>query len=1276
MYHYNFSKICDLFLILCPISYLIRLLCKYLWYYDSMKKLRWLSVIPFVATLGVLTVVTLNKNFIPLESQTDSYTLTLNSSNCGFIPTSRSSGQSNDSNSPTTIRGNRITFAYTNAMKQANYAMNIKASTGSISNVTALTGLYSITVNYVNGACQLSYGNGYNNYTGTIDIESGVRYELNYVTHFKITASGSSNTSISNITAMYSCGTEESLPPVITHTHHGYHYLAKEATATSAGNKEFYACEECQYVSLTKEDSGTYVDTVLAYDLPSTHIAYLAPLYNLHNEYLRQPPQYPYPIAVNMELPNSTYNFDKTGSSDCSATLQQALDALALQGGGTVYIPTGKYKLSNHLIIPNRVTLVGDFYGPDASNYGTVFLCCKPHDSSTAFYNDSQIHIASNAAINGFTFYYPNQDINDVVEYGYTISVFQNAAANLANLFFINSYKGISINDATSGGGELCNIENVYGTFLENGILGYSQTDVGYWSNINMSPSYYANAITQYRCGSSSTLYEYTRTHLTALTLGDLDDYGLNHINIDNAEIGIYFPAQCVRSVQAYWGFLNDINLTDCLTGVICRGTYSRGAAVFTHSSLGYVVNTAQYGMLKLAKCRWDKLLGDGKTIIETGSETYEAAPTIDESHTFNIPNYLYYFDSFDMSGATDISVALQTEINKIYTGGLIVLKNGTYRLDNPITIPDNTMITSFSASYTRSAYGEDSNELVKFISYSDDACVKLGNNSGINGIRIYNANKDPDMARNKLSNSQSDSFVAVKALGNNSFAINTEASYTFTGFDFSGINNHYIKYCYGDAYQTFIKAGGSGKIIASLSNMSFISRASVAAFAVANVDALEKYALFETDGDKLDYVRDMQRDYATMIVLNNSSDELLFNCFTYGYKCLIETNNSNVLAVNTSIDYLKDDNYAYIVNGGDVTVVNTFRVFGKSFNRISGHLKMYGRFDFTLKKEIFFDSNISTDDPYSTLPSSGLTTQNLSGCENTTGVSGATRNTTYKHGGSASWRASNRTNPAISYTFSAIDISSFFSRGYLRFYVYVQNIANKGNTCTVELTSSGTCDEQEISFNVNSQIKATGWNEVVVELSEGSKGSSTEFDRTAVNYFRFYALSANNCYYYIDDIDFLYETDTFNGVVLNECETTTNMAGASLSEFAAYGDYCWKTNDSYNTVFQFTFASQDISSYMSTGYLCFYFYCEDRTKLGTQLCVELTSSGTCDQNEITLDLNSYVTRDGWNEIRVPLSSMVSGSSTAFNPAACNFFRLFTLNSGCYFYLDRITIVK
>ena len=290
--------------------------------------------------------------------------------------------------------------------------------------------------------------------------------------------------------------------------------------------------------------------------------------------------------------------------------------------------------------------------------------------------------------------------------------------------------------------------------------------------------------------------------------------------------------------------------------------------------------------------------------------------------------------------------------------------------------------------------------------------------------------------------------------------------------------------------------------------------------------------------------------------------------------------------------------------------------------------------------------------------------------------IGGASLNSTRKHSGSYSWKAEQKVYPAIEYTFSPLDISSFYNRGYLRFYVYVSNLSYKGNTATVELTSSGRCDDQEITFNVDNQIKSTGWNEIVVELSNGSKGSSTEFDRTACNYFRFYALDSN-MYYYLDDIDFLYEDDGFNGIIISECESTTNLNGASLSDFSMYGEHCWRNNDRVNATFAYSFNSIDISSYMSDGYVCFCFYCEDLDRFGTRMEIELTSGGIWDSYEIYRNLTSYITKEGWNEVIVPLSEMKPGSpGTTFDPTALNFIRIFTLESNCYFYVDHIAIMK
>ena len=1235
------------------------------------KKFLFVALSLLVFASLVFAFLPLNSNFLMVHSTQSFYTFVLDKNNYNFLTTSASSGVTNDSNSPRTNGGSPITFSYGYARRSGSRIL-LTQNSGYLANQTPFTGLRSITVNMPSGKANLSYGSSTSNYCDPIQITNNVRYEIDSLPYFKITA-GSSTPYINSITVEYLCNNSGELDPVKQHTHNGYHYQATEPTVSDPGNKEFYACSDCAYVSLVKEDDGNYVDTILTYKLPSNHIAYIAP------SMLKQPTQFGHPIAVSLEVPSANYQVDQTGATDASATIQAALNYVMTQGGGTVYIPAGRYLLNNQITIPYRVTLVGDFKGPDSDDdYGTVFLCNKSPDPNGTLGDNSQIIVSSNAGINGITFYYPNQDINQVVEYGHTIYAHNNATATLSNLYFINSYNGIAVNDVedSSTGGELVNIENVYGTFLHSGISGYYQSDAGSWNNINISPSFYANALSGYRCNDSTALYKYTRENLVAMTLGDLDDFSFDKVYIDNAKIGIYFPDQVIRPAQAFWGILNDINLTDCLTGIYATGLFSGGGAVFTHSVLGKVINVSNKGILKLSKCQYSELLGSGNTAIEYGSESYEASPSHDDSYSYNIPANLYYVENLDNTGATDVSADLQTEINKCQDGGVIVMKNGTYRLNNPITLPSNTMITSFSNSFTRTSGSEYGVELVKFISYSSDACVKLGSSSGINGIRIYNVYKDPDMAYSTLSAGQSDSFVSVKALGNNCFAINTEATYTFTGFDFSSSSNHYLKYCYGCAYETFIKVGGSGKVISSLSNLNFLARNCLYTFAQENASTLEKYYNFEDSSkdEPHEKVLDITRTYATMVKINGGSEQVL-STFSYGVKTLIDSVSATLLAVNTSQDNLKDANYVYIINGGDAKIVNSFRVFGNSFNLISGHLEIYGRLDFVNKREAYYNSSSSSsDDPEPV--EHNMTESVLTYCEySLSGVSGASRNSSYKKQGSYSWRSSSTTNPAISYSFTSRDISSYTKQGYLRFYLYVTNINNKGYEYVVELTSSGTCDSDEITCKIDNQVRKTGWNEIIVRLSDLSTSAGT-FNPKAANYFRFYT-NGSSCYHYIDYISFFYKPATNNPLVINECEDAAHTGVVELSDFRMDGEYSFKSINANNLEFvYYQFSSMNISSYMTNGYLSFYLYVPHLDLLGSYVIVELSSSGIWDNQEIYCNARSYFTEEGWNHIEIPLSSFIKGSESEFDPTNLNFFRLYTLTANGDFYLDDISLVK
>ena len=115
-------------------------------------------------------------------------------------------------------------------------------------------------------------------------------------------------------------------------------------------------------------------------------------------------------------------------------------------------------------------------------------------------------------------------------------------------------------------------------------------------------------------------------------------------------------------------------------------------------------------------------------------------------------------------------------------------------------------------------------------------------------------------------------------------------------------------------------------------------------------------------------------------------------------------------------------------------------------------------------------------------------------------------------------------------------------------------------------------------------------------------------------------------------------------------------------------GSWRWKT-----TTFEGKFDAVDISEYRQ-GYLHFYLYCSDISKLGTDGQIEITSSGGCDANEYNWKLSQYVTQTGWNEVWLDLwgAGTTGGEADLSN---INYMRIYTLNCEATFYIDNIEVV-
>lgn len=107
------------------------------------------------------------------------------------------------------------------------------------------------------------------------------------------------------------------------------------------------------------------------------------------------------------------------GKTDDTAAFQQALDAAAKAGGGTVHAPRGNYFFAGHLNVPGAVTLQGIWTSVPAHNGVRDAGLPKPTDDGTTFLvtesadNEAGppfITLNHNSTLKGVVLYYPKQD--------------------------------------------------------------------------------------------------------------------------------------------------------------------------------------------------------------------------------------------------------------------------------------------------------------------------------------------------------------------------------------------------------------------------------------------------------------------------------------------------------------------------------------------------------------------------------------------------------------------------------------------------------------------------------------------------------------------------------------------------------------------------------------------------------------------------------------------------------------------------------------------------
>lgn len=285
-----------------------------------------------------------------------------------------------------------------------------------------------------------------------------------------------------------------------------------------------------------------------------------------------------YPTADTVVAGYSVLDFGAVGDgrTDCAQAFQQALNSMGAAGGGTVFVPEGRYVIKGALEVPVSVTLRGEWQAPTKENpgvRGTVLMVSAGRGQADG---KSFMTIDYCAGVKDMSFWYPEQDAGNIVPYPYCLEQKGGDNATFENLTLVNPYQGIRVGP---GSNELHYAHNVYGTPLNVGIRYDSTTDIGRLENIHFSPDYWTRSGLEGSPKPDGVFADWLLNSGTGIHMERSDWEYIAYVTIEGYRYG-YLMTKGVRGAANAQFYALDIR--NCRTAVEVQETNPYGM-VFTN---------------------------------------------------------------------------------------------------------------------------------------------------------------------------------------------------------------------------------------------------------------------------------------------------------------------------------------------------------------------------------------------------------------------------------------------------------------------------------------------------------------------------------------------------------------------------------------------------------------------------------------------------------------------------------------------------------------------
>tara|TARA_Y100000588_G_scaffold235187_1_gene248757 strand:+ start:264 stop:3188 length:2925 start_codon:yes stop_codon:yes gene_type:complete len=501
--------------------------------------------------------------------------------------------------------------------------------------------------------------------------------------------------------------------------------------------------------------------------------------------------------------------------SDCTPAIQRALDDASAAGGGTVFLPEGKYRLEGMLTIASNVILRGrwSLISPDRPAGGTILMIHnKEHEQSVLIKG-------SGCGVRDLTFWHPEQKLTESVAAASKSPLVirgQAGVVTIENINLINPYRGIDLSQAST-----CCLRGIYGSPLFCGLSADRSYAVSRYDSIHFSPDYWTWSKLPGSPPKGGAHAAFMRSNGTGVHIYEMDGFYFGFSRISGYQKGLHFERGASGDDAS--GELSYISVTDCDTalhvddakGFRIVGSTLKGSkyGIWGKDRTHYKMHTTNIeggersvsirnGVAELVNCTVN-----GKTEI-VGHRTVYRAHQYDQKLPPFQNSYdrvrkpakadLFNVKSFGAVGnrKADDTQALKKAIKAASAngGGIVFVPDGEYRITEALNLGKGVELRGNSGGrHILSNKRHAQLGSVLFIETGEGEengtpFLTLGDGSGLRGMGFYYPKQDYKKFKKYP--------YMVRANGTKTYVIDCSASNPYQGLELNG-DDHLVDYSF-----------------------------------------------------------------------------------------------------------------------------------------------------------------------------------------------------------------------------------------------------------------------------------------------------------------------------------------------------------------------------------------------------------------------------------------------------------------------------------------------